>query len=545
LGDADVSLSAPTAETTTEIKDEEIAGVASPSGIDLVVPAPLSSATHTDLPSAVWFDRLKRVRPFLPKRTYNWALGRVSDRYGDEWQWANGDDEANDSDAPPDGERLTWHGVWLVEAYLPSSIPALVDGLERFGWQSDRDESVGDFIAKCRLSPGGGGLMPLPMLRPPAVKGFFPGSLNRELPPGVELVTGQIHILSHSLTVLISGFKFDDSVSDEVNLALRRRYRTYHRPTKTGNTIMLPTFQRRDAMHDLEAAKINACREWLKRRAPGYFSSAGSGSSAPATILMTTKVDPLFEHHDWLHTIGLSYAFEPWETSITGLRYARRSAREGAPVLFGREPDLLAVPKLNQNGQPLGWLLRHYIEMELAGLLALMAIEQILIDASRRLGRLRDSIATDNMSSSAKQLASVKGQLGSFNSGIASLASEMQTWAKRPAWTFRELPDLQLVRDPNAEGPPDSPDSRPLRQQLLDWQVERAREVGELEASTRSLLIALSEITGALENIRLQNALKWLTLIAICIAAVALVVGVIGAAHDLGWIGATSSSPRP
>jgi len=542
LSDADVSLSAPAAETTTQNKDEGIADGASPPGIDLVVPAPLSSASHRDLPSAVWFDRLKRVRPFLPKRTYNWTLGRVSERYGDEWQWANGDDKENDSDAPPEGERLTWQGIWLVEAYLPSNIPALIEGLEKFGWQSDRDESVGDFIAKCRLSPGGGGLMPLPMLRPPTVKGFFPGYLNRELPPGVELVTGQIHILSHSLTVLISGFQFDDSVSAEVNLALRRRYRTYHRPTKTGNTIMLPTFQRRDAIHDLEEAKINACREWLKRRAPGYFASAGSGSSAPATILMTTKVDLLFEHHDWMHTIGLSYAFEPWETSITGLRYARRPAREGAPVLFGREPDLLADSKLNQNGQPLGWLLRHYIEMELVGLLAFMAIEQILIDASRRLGRLRDSIATDHVSSSAKQLASVKGQLGSFNSGIASLASELQTGAKRPFLTLRELPDLQVVPDPNAKVPPDP---RPLRQQLIDWQVKRAREVGELEASTRSLLIATSEITGALENIKLQNALKRLTLIAIFIAAVALVVGVIGAAHDLGWVGITSTSPRP
>jgi hypothetical protein len=476
------------------------------------------------------------LRPVLPRRVYNWAVWRF---------WVDGveqggDDERNDAETPPVDERLSWHAVWLVEAYLPSNIPSLIDGLERLRWHKEGDESIADYIRNCRLNLGSAGWMHLPMLRRPTEKGsFFPENLKRDLPPGVKLVTGQIQIVSYSLTLLIAGFRFDESVSDEIDAALRRRYKTFTRRSGRGRSVMMPTFQRRDAMHDLEAAKIRACREWLASRVPGYFASTETGPDMPTTALLTTKLAALFSDSPWLFPIGLTrgIAYEQWGTPIAGLRYARRSGKDRAPVLFGREADLLADAQLTQQGQSWEWLLPYYVERSLTEVFGLAALDALLTNAAQRVARLRDSIVTED-ASSEKQLSSIKRQLRSINSDIASLTSEIMTWTVRPAWPFRDVPDMQVMETLSRQ----PSDLKPFRTRSVEWVTERAREVGEMEAATRNLLIAMSEITGALENIRLQKALKLLAVIAIVISVVALVVG---AAHDLGWMGAASSSARP
>ncbi len=486
---------------------------------------------------------LDRMRPFLPKRVYNWALVRFDWRFGDDRVWQERDDEHNDAETPPADERLRWHGVWLVEAYLPSSTPALIEGLELFGWKKEGDETVADFIANCRLNLGSGGSRHLPMLRPPTEMGyFFPGSLKRDLPPGVKLVTGQIQILSYSLTLLILGFRFDESISDEVDATLRRRYKTFTRRSGRRRSVMMPTFQRRDAMHDLEAAKIGACREWIAARVPGYFAATETGPDMPATALLTTKLAPLFSDAEWLSPIGLYHgiAYEQWGTPIVGLRYVQRSRKGGAPVLFGRELDLLADARLTQNGQSWEWLLPYYVEMELTEVFGLVAIDAMLTNAAQRLARLRDSIVTKETSSD-KQLESVKRQLRSVNSDIASLTSEITTWSDRVPWLLRDLPVMQVVETLSQR----PAESKTFRTRSLEWMTRRAREVGDLEAATRSLLIAMSEITGALENIRLQRSMRRLMWLTLFVALVALGVGALGAAHDLGWIGNATSSPRP
>jgi hypothetical protein len=486
---------------------------------------------------------LDRIRPFLPRRVYNWAVVRFYWRFRDDRAWQDGDDKRNDAETPPADERLSWHAVWLVEAYLPSNIPALIEGLERFRWYKEGDESVADFISNCRLNLGSGGSMHIPMLRPPAEKGsFFPDSLKRELPPGVKLVTGQIQIVSYSLTLLIAGFRFDESVSNEVDATLRRRYKTFTRRSGRGRSVMMPTFQRRDAMHDLEAAKIRACREWLASHVPGYFASTETGPDTPATALLTTKLAALFSDAEWLFPIGFTrgIAYEQWGTPITGLRYAQRSRKDGAPVLFGRESDLLADARLTQQGQSWEWLLPYYVEMSLTEVFGLVAIDAMLTNAAQRVARLRDSIVTED-TSSEKQLQSVKRQLRSVNSDIASLTSEITTWTVRPAWLFRDVPEMQVVETLSRR----PPDSKPFRTRSMEWVTQRAREVGELEAATRDLLIAMSAITGALENVRLQKSIRWLTRLTLFVALVALGAALIGAAHDIGWIGAASSSPRP
>lgn len=307
---------------------------------------------------------------------------------------------------------------------------------------------------------------------------------------------------------------------------------------------MHTTFQRRDAMHDLEAARIRSCREWLAARVPGYFASTDGGPDTPATALLTTKQDGLFGDAEWMRPIGLGHgvAYEQWATPVLGLRYAERSGKENAPLLFGREEELRSDARLTQNGQSLEWLLPHYVEMLLTEVLGLTALEALLRNAGQRLAQLRDSIVTKDASSDS-QLASIRRQLRSLNSDIASLTADIDGWSTRPAWIFRNAPEMHVVETLSKQ----PPDEKAFRLRSIEWITQLAREVGELESTTRSLLLATSEITSALENIRLQRSVRTLTRVLVgigVVTAILALVAAVAAAHDLGWIGA-ASTPLP
>lgn len=500
-----------------------------------------------DYPAGVWMARLDRVRRLLPRRLYLSLLGRLSARFGNEWARRNSDDRDNNRGIPPVDERVEWHGVWIAEAFLPSTVSKLVAGVERLGWWDPHgDKTVADIVSAGR-SGRGGGWSNLPMLRRRSKHPKFGiGTLDRELPEGVEYVTGGIHLLTSSLTVLVVGFRFDSTVSDALDAAVRRRYRTYHvRLERGGSRMMSPDFQRRDAVRDLERRYVDDCRRWLAERLEGYFGSGDEESKAPATLLLTTKVDVPFERdrdaRDWKDDVGLGFAFERWETGIDGLRYAFRSADVGVPVLAGRQSDIFAdTDEWRHYGpEPSISGLMTKIEYNLTRLMAVRAIDAILADVQRRLGRLRDSLAELTASPTKRQLSSVQHQLATMSSDVAYITAEMIDLPNQRRWIVRDLPDIKLIDDFGRRPPTE--DDKPLKRRLVDWYVDHAREVRDFEAATRGLLVASADISSALENIKLQGFVRWVSVLALIVALVALVVTGVGVAHQFGWL----ATPAP
>lgn len=487
----------------------------------------------SDYSAGMWLARLEKVRRLLPRSAYFWISARLSARFGDEYQWKNRDDEENDRGIPPKDERIAWHGVWVVEAFLPSTVSSLVAGVERLGWwESHRDQSFAQNVAAGR-SGRGGGWATLPLLRRRTTRRTYGlPNYDRELPEGVEYVAGHIHYVTPSLTVLIAGFRFDPSVSVTLDQALRRRYMSYHEMIGwTASRSMTPMFQRREAVRDLEKARIDGCRTWLAKHLPGYFASGDDSSTPPATLLVTTQVVVPFERTEesgfWAQEAGIDFALERWETGIDGLRYAFRPREEGVAVLAGRESDIFANPddRRKYGHENTIWSLMYVIESNLAPLMAFRAVDAVLSDIRRRLGRLRDSVAFMARASSKEQLSSVQAQLGTVSSDLTAITSEVRSWPNREAWVLHDIPDIEAIDDfpnPNA-GVPSDP--KPLKRRLLDWCVEQAREVRDFEADTRALLVAAAEIAGALETIKLQSFVRWVSVLALLVSLTALIVG--------------------
>jgi hypothetical protein len=478
----------------------------------------------------------------LPRWVYFWLVSAVSRRVGDEWHWRNTDDRDNERGVPPADEHVRWHALWLAEVYLPSTIGGLIDGIERLGWwESHKDETVRDAVNAGRSGRGGGSVV-LPLLHRRTRRGIFRmTSWDRDLPDGVEYVTGHISYLTPSATVLIVGFRFADSLSAEIDQSLRRTYRTFHKRTGWySSRVMTPDFQRRDAVRAIEKRVMRDARTWVSDRMPGYFAT-DILSAAPATFLVTTQKSLPFvrtkEDHWWMSQAGIEHSWNKWTTGIKDLHLYSRPRDDGPDVLAGRQSDIFSDADYWKTfgHEDVMWSLQYEIDTELGEVFALLALDGVLRDGRRRLGALRDSLAQTSASSSRQQLKSVKAQLGTMSSDLTSLTDEVERWPEDRDFVLRNVPEMTNLGRGG--------DAKLLGDRLVDWYAEDGRRVRAFEAATRSLLVATAEIAAALENINLQRFVKWVSVLALIVALVALAVAGAGVAHDLGWLPGPTPSP--
>jgi hypothetical protein len=281
-------------------------------------------------------------------------------------------------------------------------------------------------------------------------------------------------------------------------------------------------------------------RTWVSDRMPGYFAT-DILSAAPATFLVTTQKSLPFvrtkEDHWWMSQAGIEHSWNKWTTGIKDLHLYSRPRDDGPDVLAGRQSDIFSDADYWKTfgHEDVMWSLQYEIDTELGEVFALLALDGVLRDGRRRLGALRDSLAQTSASSSRQQLKSVKAQLGTMSSDLTSLTDEVERWPEDRDFVLRNVPEMTNLGRGG--------DAKLLGDRLVDWYAEDGRRVRAFEAATRSLLVATAEIAAALENINLQRFVKWVSVLALIVALVALAVAGAGVAHDLGWLPGPTPSP--
>jgi hypothetical protein len=53
-----------------------------------------------------------------------------------EWHRREHDEQENNEGVPPETEEIRQYCIWMVEAFPPSKIQALKDGLQNLGWNA-------------------------------------------------------------------------------------------------------------------------------------------------------------------------------------------------------------------------------------------------------------------------------------------------------------------------------------------------------------------------------------------------------------------------
>ncbi len=127
-----------------------------------------------------------------------------------EWHRGNHDVEENAEGTPPDDEEIRLHAIWVVEAYPPSRIDNLKNGLELLGgnYEPIYNPGPGDWLADSRLQSWGGGWRNMGLIAPKSDSGLVGADHRADLPAGVQYVEGALHQVLPSVTIAVFCFVF-------------------------------------------------------------------------------------------------------------------------------------------------------------------------------------------------------------------------------------------------------------------------------------------------------------------------------------------------
>ena len=440
--------------------------------------------------------------------------------------------QRNAQTTPPIDESIDLYCTWAVEFYTPTYIDGLVDGLQKLGASTERNQRLDrdpvDWLRMQRSLHRTSGWMSLGYLKPPGAKLF--GALDgieTSLPQGVKYATWKMFSLSPSLTCILIAFVFDEQKAATFDAALRSEYQTYLEPLGKASRIHTPDFQKAAQIRSVRQGISNSITKWFKENIPGLFcSDLLDGKLPTCELLFLTEADPFPPHQNggtppprYLQLLGLDATFEAWEsTQTTGLKfkpfYIRSQEGQHHSILSVKEsaiPDSL----VERYGGEKKRSMFNTLDMNFSEILNLWACISLLEGYTRHLGRIRDSasfrFATDRHT--IEKLHSL-GDNVSFSLDISAVTADLLTSAKAKSGFFGRIAEYKSCD-------PDTGEEEALDQVLLAVITEEAKQLRKMDRSIRTHLTQFGSLLAAAEDIRLQrriNKLTWTILAAALLA---------------------------
>jgi hypothetical protein len=182
---------------------------------------------------------------------------------------------------PPDDERFTFHASWAIEAYTPLHANCLVEGLSALGYDAEgslRNRSVSESLTRARSTPHGGTWLNLDTIFPRGKQHFL--GIEGELPLGIRCARPAVHVLTPSVTVLVTQFVYDDDTAQAFDaLARETDFRAEGHASGRSVSVRPPKQVKQQARRDLRVEHRERGVEWVRRNIPGVFSSGVGGIS--------------------------------------------------------------------------------------------------------------------------------------------------------------------------------------------------------------------------------------------------------------------------
>ena len=471
------------------------------------------------------------------------------------WHREHRDERENTEGIPPASEEIRHECVWVVEAYPPSTVDSLVEGLRKNGFDVPEfihtSNTITWLIDSRRDSLFGGGWANLSVIGPPNQKSWMPYRAMK-LPEGVQYVQGGLHQALPSVTFALFQFVLTAPLDCAVENGLRRRYESFAEHIPGGYIVHSPTNQRIQAVRQARLSLLDSCTEWVATHFPGFFSRTHTSArrTFPTCELITLKEQCAFEvdrslaPSDYRRIIGIDRGIDAWESSeISGLRLGQPLDRWHGDqpwswILAGRWSEIFSDEQLSGFA---GGRSREGITgrlwMTVDRTLTMLALWALLHEWATRLAIQRDEVARFTSPNDLQQLLRFQAELGSQHGSLLPILHEVDRLAEDESLFMYDLCKLS----PTAHSLDD-------RKPLFVWMREniknRTEILREREAAIRQsiaittqTLQAVTQEELAAVNLRLQRSMAWLTGIGIVVAIVALIVGLPAAVPKWGdWL---------
>jgi hypothetical protein len=431
----------------------------------------------------------------------------------------------------PDDEKIGLHAIWALEYYTPAHVGALLNGLTRLGWDKSRHGSVDrnavEWVRALRDHETGGSWLNLGVIYRPDQKGLFGLSRVAPLPDSFDYAFGQIVSLTPSITCVMIAFVPRDEVVQSFERNLRREYVTTVDRRGTSYAIIDPYFGRCKAIRDLRQRLRLEAADWFKEHLPGVFSSGHLGNELPTCELMSlTNAAPFPVRNPgdpkpapYLGQLGVSDDLDVWQsTSLQGLYFKWPLRSDDDPKYHGvlvAQRAVLERPSLYDQSGTTEDSFPQVVNDHAQHMLQLWGVLALLTGYQNAISRARDS---DILGSSKLPSVSILSSLASLSNAsrdVVPMAAELcQNGDRPPVWS-RFAQDFAPVNDSfnGSEG---------LTERLVHRIHERAAQMGQFDRTVRELITQRSAIVSAYENVRIQQHIRWLTIIIFVLTAAAV-----------------------
>lgn len=431
----------------------------------------------------------------------------------------------------PADEVIGLPSIWILEAYPPSYVDSLEEGLERLGWKSRgpfprwKDSSSGIRDAR---SGAGFSFVTFETMYPPGQYAELLGLPAVDLPPGCSRLVVRGHHPVPSTSVLVFQFVLDRTAGKEIEGAFVREPPTEE--MDPADILSRPGPRLREVEEAVQRVRRkwrDTCAGWVSSRLPGLFAETGGVPAAEfVTLGKALPLDHSGRDQPYLQALGLASfhgASELWGCKGLRLRSPFWSGPVGDVLLAGREIELSDLEPSDDSGSIL-----DRVSSEIEDPLVRWALFETMRRYGIRLAGLRDLvgvIAGVDERGAARSLGDVQRAFMRLHADTVPLQREILEFCQNDARYHREGGEFHLIdrhqivpgRDPNV-----LEDVRQRTAEEAHRLLRISSDLREMVSTTSGILGAMAQERATEENLKLQRSVLWLTIYGLLVTVFSL-----------------------
>lgn len=346
---------------------------------------------------------------------------------GDREYYKSLDAEQNRLSKPPEDVKVYFPSFWVFEAFTPSNIDNLKEGLKKRGIDEkirilNRRDIIDELDALRSRSLGGG------WFNIGNYSTNNPSPLNRlELSDGIQSVSIYLHQFVPSTTMMAFQFRLDEVHDGILDRTLRTNYRTKAVKKGRNTRFISPIDQKRDEYTFEKESLISIGTNWVANTFPGLFQSDLIGRSFPIVELILFKNEqPIKEkqnpYESYLTTIGFKSEFETYKSpDLPNIFMALDEGvlnKRSTMILSGNMDEIINSNETRgYGGGDLLFGISNWISTTLHKTLSFWCLSEVTYTFDHKIKQLRDElggIETSNPQQALSGLRKIENEISQF-----------------------------------------------------------------------------------------------------------------------------------
>lgn len=470
----------------------------------------------------------------------------------------------------PDDEHVNVAGIWLVELFPPTELPALERALKRNGWGGSRAYTVHqggnhELLKKARAGGGAYWWSLVDVVKKDS-KWFVPDGLREHLPAEFEHVGLRAVQVGAGLTAVIAAFH----LNQEASMSLDAEWHRQHQPILRKGKGRPRSLDRQWATFwevQSERRRLHyAARTWLADRLPGFFSA--SEEPLPLLdLLLFDHLDPtadrpdlkdrdeaMREHanqtSDALRALGLrkpvfdmllSESLPKLVLSQLDGHLHEALGEDPTWTLWGSRPAVvkaLGEDELRYSGNDENRAIANRLVHGMSNLFVMLAVSQYLTVTERRYAAIRDRASTRHGKFRPRALTELRKEFLTLSLNLASIERDTTAfWARPWRWDgdakfyFQPSPS---ERARNRDQATDSHKPTSFNESLKESHEKWFSRLIDADRAYRDILSTVASLGASADSYRMGR-LALIVAVASVVVAVAA-VGVADVGSDSLWV---------